>query len=351
MDAIILMIIDQDNKKDNLTKSIHMNTQTLFFSWLCFAMVLLAGCATAEPEPITEGSLIDLFDHEKEVPELVLKTDYAPLVEDRTRKYQPAILEWEGQDTFNIRVKTRGKTRNKICDFPPLQLHFPESVLEENNFFPKHTLKLVTHCIADSTLVLKEFLAYKIYNELTEKSFKVQLIRLRYVDTNETDQEEWQYAFLIEHHDALAHRLGGKVLKNEPIRFISQEDYQRLTIFQYMIGNTDWNINRRHNIKMVQVSPDEAPIPVPYDFDYSGLINAPYAVPHPSLPIESVQERLFQWRGKDKEGLEQQLTAIVDQEKAIMKACERFLLLNQASRDEVKSYLDSFFMAPVPTQQ
>ena len=60
-----------------------------------------------------------------------------------------------------------------------------------------------------------------------------------------------------------------------------------------MIGNTDWNLDKSHNIELIRPASGGAPIPVPYDFDWSGLIAPPYARPNQMLGIGSVKQRLF----------------------------------------------------------
>lgn len=310
---------------------------------LILAITLMTSCSSQQKASSSE-SLIDWFATE-DLPQLTLRTNMDAILNEKAEMYQSAQLEWPGRDTLDIKVKTRGKTRKEICDFPPLKLRFQQEDLQRYQLADFSTIKLVSQCIADSTLVLKEYLAYKMYNSLTEKSFKVQLIRIRYVNPgDEAKAASWQYAFLIEHHDALAHRLGGKIVKGSELKSIAKEDYQRLTIFQYMIGNTDWNLSKHHNIKLLELKHQSAPIPVPYDFDYSGLINAPYAKPHPSLPIESVQDRFFQWRGKHNDGLVAQLQLIINQKQNIIQICESFPYLTPTKKAEVCNYLNTFFV-------
>ena len=70
-----------------------------------------------------------------------------------------------------------------------------------------------------------------------------------------------------------------------------------MAMFQFMIGNTDWSVPFRHNIRLLARSRTTPPVPVAFDFDYSGLVMAPYAVPPVELGISSVRQRLF--RGHD----------------------------------------------------
>ncbi|MEM6376866.1 MAG: hypothetical protein AAF705_01560, partial [Bacteroidota bacterium] len=122
---------------------------------------------------------------------------------------------------------------------------------------------------------------------------------------------------------------------------IPSEDYQRLALFQYMIGNTDWNLHKQHNIKWLRTK--DGAIPVPYDFDYSGLVNAPYAKPHPSLPIDSVRERFLQYRGKDLQALEGMRSEIRQKQATLIQTCEQFKALSAEEKEELLNYLDGFF--------
>jgi hypothetical protein len=66
----------------------------------------------------------------------------------------------------------------------------------------------------------------------------------------------------------------------------------RVALFQYMIGNTDWSIVRERNVTLL-LGEDGYQRPLPFDFDMSGLVNAHYAGPAPGLPIDDVTERFY----------------------------------------------------------
>jgi hypothetical protein len=78
-----------------------------------------------------------------------------------------------------------------------------------------------------------------------------------------------------------------------------------VALFEFMIGNTDWFIQNRHNLEFVVVPGHNLLVPIPYDFDYSGLVNAPYAVHHTSLELPSVEIRYYQGWCYSEEGSEQ----------------------------------------------
>ena len=101
-------------------------------------------------------------------------------------------------------------------------------------------------------------------------------------------------AFFIESEQEMASRLGGRPVKPRIIspKGMDSTAYDRMCLFQFMIGNTDFGAYTRHNVKVVGFK-GRPPIPVPYDFDYSGLVAADYAIPSTDLPIQNVEERYF----------------------------------------------------------
>ncbi|MEL6925500.1 MAG: hypothetical protein AAFO94_15745, partial [Bacteroidota bacterium] len=273
------------------------------------------------------------FQSEEAIP-VTLKTDFSRLLsEDTDDDYQQAWLSVPAKDgtiiTEAIKVRKRGVTRKKICDFPPLKLKFndPQSSLN---------LKLVTHCQQDEEmqkLILKEYLVYKMYNELTDYSFRVQLIKVIYEDLAEELPKMEKYAFVIENAEQMANRLEASVLETPiQVKYLEKDQCRLFTGFQYLIGNTDWNLGKRHNLKMLTPDGDGNPLPVPYDFDYCGLVDAPYAIPHPSLPIQSVRERHFMWRGKDRKGFETVLQTLQEKKRSLLEVCENFPYLNSDDR-------------------
>src|SRR5690606_36094724 len=142
---------------------------------------------------------------------------------------------------------------------------------------------------------------FKLYNELTDNSFKAQLVKVKYCDSEKKQEPIERFGFLIEHPRELADRMDGRILGEAygVPKNIHLPAYKVFTLFQYMIGNTDWGLSNRHNVELVECQVDgvRLPVPVPYDFDFCGLVDAPYAIPHHSHRIQDVKERFFQWRG------------------------------------------------------
>src|SRR4029079_8149799 len=145
--------------------------------------------------------------------------------------------------------------------------------------------------------LLKEYLIYKIYNLLSVMSYRVRLLHVTYVDSKQKIKTYSQYGFLIEDTKDMADRNNCKEIQNKHFS-TEQTDRHPMTfgsIFQYMIGNTDWAVGNYHNIKLIVPKTDTLarPYPVPYDFDFSGFVNAPYAVPDEKAGIRNVTERFY----------------------------------------------------------
>ena len=302
------------------------------FQILCLAIIAtILGSACSPQKTKLETTLFDTFNQEDYL-EMQLTADWAQIEEgkDDEQKFA-AQINWEAPTgsarQMPIQLERRGKTRLNHCSFPPLKLIFDRDSLTNQGIGGNRKLKLVTHCNGDEALVLREYLAYQMYQQLTDKSFRVQLVKVTYLDAMKQAEAETHWAFLLENHHDMAERLDGQLLaaKQSKLQAIDSEQYRTMALFQYMIGNTDWNMKLRHNIKMVQLADQDYPTPIPYDFDYSGLVNAPYANPHPIMPVASVRERYFQWRGKDVESFAGTIEHFVAHKQNLLRPVPIFL--------------------------
>ena len=73
---------------------------------------------------------------------------------------------------------------------------------------------------------------------------------------------------------------------------LDDQTLTRMMLFEYMIGNTDMSIWALHNVRLVQ-KPNRTLLAVPYDFDLSGFVHAPYAMPDRRLGLRSVVDRMY----------------------------------------------------------
>jgi hypothetical protein len=189
---------------------------------------------------------------------------------------------------FKVEAKARGHFRKNPdnCDFPPIKLKFKKKRVEGTIFEGLKEIKMVTHCqneIPDfEQYVLQEYLIYKTYNIFTPLSFKVRLARIHYLDTSALKDTLTRFAFFLENPEDMASRNQGELLEfdSAPPDKLAQDQLALMAVFNYMIINTDYSIPIMHNVVLVSKNYFEPPMPVPYDFDWSGLINIPYDSPY-----------------------------------------------------------------------
>jgi len=316
---------------------------------MVLTVITLVSCVTLKEEPSLYPSLFTQLSKEKNLElTLEMEADWQHLIDHKQSELTlPVTVSWQesgGIKQLAAEVSTRGHARRNICTFPPLRLRFSDEELDTKYFdLDYKTLKLVTHCIHDNEdLVLREYLIYKMLNVLTDHSFRVHFARVNYKCTQGITQA---YAFIIENNEEMAERIGGEIVEGKtPNQSDMNIDYYHMmSVFQFMIGNTDWNMTKQHNIKLVHLPDHDMLFPVPYDFDYSGMVNAAYAIPPPKLPIKSVRERFFQWRSKDVAGLKETLAFFQEKKQALYDVIIKFEPLPMESRLDMLSYLDSFY--------
>lgn len=271
--------------------------------WLALAILVPVDESRAQTRPA-----LPLFASTEPV-ELRLEAPFDRVFGERTQNsdYHPARIRVDDR-ALAAEVKTRGKfrLRRATCDFPPLRLRLDSADAIGTIFEGQRALKLVTHCRTGRTeyeqYVLKEYLLYRTYASLTDLSFRARLARITYVDIDQAGDAVEAWAFFIEDDDAMAARNGWTVLRVPvvPPRLQDPEQLGLVDLFEYMIGNTDWNyfIAARdeneccHNARIIG-SPQGPVFPVPYDFDFSGVVDARYAKPDERLPIRTVRDRYY----------------------------------------------------------
>ena len=313
-------------------------------------LLLSAGFIAVAQSPVDRSR----FFKDDQLITMDLTTDLKKLIADKKAdQYQPATVTLHFPDstviTEPITLTARGEYRRKECFVPSIKLDFKNDSTHKL-LAPLKKLKLVVGCgtrSADEKLVLKEYLVYKIYNQLTEMSFRVRLLRINFTDTREKIKPYTQFGFLIEDVDDMAKRNNCKEV-DKPAFHQERTDRQQMTlvsIFQYMIGNTDWAVPPYHNIKLMRPTGDSISFPytIPYDFDFCGLVNANYAVPHEALEIKSVTERLYRGFSRTIEEIQRTLEIFASKKENIKNLVMNFEWLDQRSKKDVSGYLDDFY--------
>jgi hypothetical protein len=304
----------------------------------------------------TQNVKLNLFDTD-DLFEITLKFDisaYKKAKSDTT--YFNALLTYFNNEsdsvTKNIKVRARGNIRRtNICDFPPLMLNFKMKDSVGPEFSGINKLKIVPYCqIGYESYILKEYLVYKLYNVLTDYSLKVRLFKITYINTAKDKKPITQYGFAIEPMNMFEKRTETKQIKFNGLtqRSVKPDMLDRMAIFNYMIGNTDWSVPILHNVIMfvnAKPEPGSQNLIAAYDFDYSGLVNTNYAVPFQSLlsMIETVQERLYMAVCRDENVFTEELKEFTAKKDAFYKVINDFPYLSPRTKKEMISYLDGFY--------
>ena len=329
-----------------------------FYPLFTALVLLLIGSYTPlsaqQTSETTDSTIFNwLYTGTDSILEVRIETDMRLMLRQKFKEeYQKAkysMVRPDGESMqFEIKVRARGNRRKEVCFYPPLKLKFKKSDLAKKGFLPYNDLKFVTQCRDTKTCgyyVFKEYLAYKLYNMISPNSFRVQLLKVSFVDSRGKGKTREMYGFIIEPVEEMADRLNAAEIVRKTMRssFMQLEPNQKMGIFQYMIGNTDWAIGNSHNLKFLKVPEYGRMVPVPYDFDYSGLVHTDYAVPFHTLPIEEVTERLY--RGV--ECTESEIPGLIEfyqnLKDPIMDYVEDFPHFNSNTRREVTQYLEEFF--------
>ena len=271
-------------------------------AWLGALALAFAGSAAAQ----TAGPVTPLFSSDAPI-QITIEGPISALASKRTTGNRPGTLTHAGV-AHPITLSPRGITRLKkdVCQFPPLRVEFPQPPPAGSLFQGQRRLKLVTHCRSGSDFqqkVLLEYSAYRLYNLLTPLSFRARLANIDYVDDNGKPYVS-RVGFFIEDIDDVARR-NGMVKPHTPDRipatYLEPRGSGRFAVFSYMIGNLDWSMRAGpvgegccHNGRLLAPSQSAARMtPVPYDFDFSGLVDAPYAEPPEEIGVSSVRQRAY----------------------------------------------------------
>lgn len=289
-----------------------------------------------------------------EILHLTLRFDMTQYTREKPKnEYMDAILTYHinKTDSINkdIRLKSRGEMRNGYCSFPPIRLNFKNAGFQKADLSKIEKIKLVTHCqYGNEDYLFKEYLIYKLYNVLTDTSFRARLVRMEYINTHKKSKPVNTYAFFIEPVEMLAERINAIEVKSLNL---TQKDIipymmTRMAIFNYMIGNTDWSVPNQHNCKVLSSLNFSSPalgIIVPYDFDYSGLVDADYAIPFEPLGLSSVRERRYVGICRTEDVFIIAMKEFAGKKEAFYKVINDFQMLDQKEKLKMIKYIDSFY--------
>lgn len=267
-------------------------------------------------------------------------------------------IEADGTEkTIGLKLRTRGNYRRdpEHCSFAPIRLNLKKGDVAGTLFARQDKLKLVTHCqtyeAGYEQNLLREYLAYRLLHELTSISYDTRLFRVTYVNTHD-EKSLTRYGFVIENDKDLAKR---NALKKVKIKRVGESEidakHQNLIhVFQYMIGNTEYSLvnpepNKDccHNSDVLSATKGPPYIPLAFDFDFSGFVNAPYAQPNPRYPIPNVRVRLYKGLCDNNHLLPETLQQFQKKRDAFYNIIDGLEAAAGSTKKQVRTYLDGFY--------
>ncbi|MCC6459590.1 MAG: hypothetical protein IT260_03900 [Saprospiraceae bacterium] len=267
----------------------------------------------------------------------------------KTGTYIPVKVTGPDGRPLDAEIRPRGRYRRMKCDIPPIKIKFSKAALAAAQLDTLNEIKVVFPC-SDSTenldLVLREYFAYRMFEHLSPRyCFRARLIQLSIMDPKRPAPLNIP-ALLVEHDEEVTARLKGRVLEEWGIKTerVQADQAALLAVYQYLIGNTDWDITSMRNVLLVQAEGVEKVLTIPYDFDFAGLVNAPYASPSSESKLRSVRDRFLMDMGLDRKLMRQATEAVIAARADLMRLCSSPQLSAQAQA-EVVQFMDRFFDA------
>lgn len=253
------------------------------------------------------------------------------------------------EHSIPVQLRTRGIWRLKNCEIPPMRVNFARATSVGTPFWGLDMPKLTSVCRDDDTYeqyILQELQLYRVQNLLTPVSHKARLVNITYVDSANGKVFAKRSAIMLEEPLAMAQRLGGMEVKLKGAKADDLDPFHNAFagMFQYFIGNTDWSIAGLHNMELLSQL-DGTVIPIPWDYDFSGAINARYATTDPSLTISRVRDRLYRGYCGPPEEVHKVVALFKEKKDAIyaLYSDEIGKMLRPNTVKETLSYFDDFY--------
>ncbi len=298
--------------------------------------------------------IFDLLQSDEETElTLVMDLDSLLLKAKRSEQWFSGELRYKlskkgAEEILPLRIKGRGKFRRMTCSFPPLKLKFKKDDLKDKGLNKYNELKLVTHCIdeklASKDLILREYLAYKLYNLLTPNSFRVQLVKVTYENKDGKGDKIKRLGILIEDSEELADRIGGKIAgrMGMPLDSLHVNQEKIASLFQFMVSNCDFSLMLSRNVEFVLL-PDNRYMVIPYDFDFSGMVAAPYSRADVRLGQKTVRDRVFLGQSKTLEEMTPAIRYFLSKKEEILETVDNFSELDATPKEDIYLFLSEFF--------
>jgi len=260
-----------------------------------------------------------------------------------------------------IRIRGGWRSRKNHCKVPPLFVRFIEGKTSGSPFAGEKILPLTTHCKSRRSVsisggstkgsayeqyVLKEYLGYRIFNIIDDKSIRVRLLHIEYVQPGKRGKTIQRYAFFAEHFNAMAARYHAELLPGGSFDHerINLTAIDNVALFNFMIGNTDSSIVRERNVVLIGVpEADAQQFPVPFDLDMAGLVDAEYSGVSPRLNFRNPKQRMYLGFCHPQVDFDALFKRFLENEAAIIALPNEIPGMSRSSRKKTRKYLKQFF--------
>jgi hypothetical protein len=250
--------------------------------------------------------------------------------------------------SFSVNINLRGKYRRRMCGFPPLKLNFNKSELSDNGLSKADEYKLVTHCLegeeGDVNMV-KEFLAYQFYQQISPLSYRSKLLKITYQDTKSVDKIVGM-AILLEDKSSFEKRYDLSEMKdtfNLPRSNFDDNNFRTHGLFQYLIGNVDWSTAISKNMDIYKSKENGKMFIVPYDFDFSGFVNVSYAVPNKDYNQKKIRDRLLLEADESDSLYQSEIQKFIALKPSFINLIKKQKGLEMDVKIDLENYIHSFY--------
>jgi len=261
-------------------------------------------------------------------------------------------FEFEENGTWTlvkVESRVRGNWRLRNCYFPPLKVEFKKKDVKGTVFEGNKSLKVVFPCLNTSSknfLVRKEYICYRMYETVSPYYFRTRLANLQLTEISRKKPRTYELeTFFVEDNSMVAKRSNAKVVKSKGIHPAAFDEVQsvRNDFFQYMIGNADWSMVYQHNSNTLYAG--NKFIPLSYDFDMSGFVDASYAHENaPTLGTGDPRDRVYRGFCKSPDVMEQIREEYLAKEKAVHAVIdEEASFFREFEVKVMHDYINGFF--------
>lgn len=325
---------------------------SLFFSLVVALLNSAESNALANSGDAHENSNEEVRIFESnDILKLTIMSDFRSILDDRgeDRSYHKARLYYlnSSGDTIwrKIKLKTRGNFRRDPanCKYPPIMVKFGKLKTADSIFVDQSKLKLVIQCQLEE-YVLLEYLAYRINNLLTDLSYRVRLAHITYADLETRETYSTRYAFFIENEEKLAERLNAEIYKPNVVQYFMERDQViSMAMFQYLIGNNDWYVTSKHNTSIMKLNESGDLISVPYDFDWSKMVDAQYTKPKDVPDYALKDRRIYKGLCLNEADLESQRQLFNSKKEVIVTMVQSIDGLPQKRKQVCLNFIEKFY--------